>query len=703
MRGARPIASICVLLAAACASADEREPALTPAARQEHPLAQALRMNETLHDDTSVDVSTTANLPRVDRDSRLELSFDQEALQRLAAEALPAPVSVLAEPPELAAARRQIPQLLAVTEQYLSALAESEEEARRFRETGTGDLEELYAKLGRRGDLDLQILRAARAALMTLALDRDYSVEQDENGEWLDERTARFLREEQDRLLPDGEPVDLRVLADLLNRQAQALESQARRALEAAEAANKLGLRVRGQILKGGEQEDINLHFEGYDEFPEGRGVVQKDAAFGLTPEDTQVLSERLAMVSSVASFINGARADPARLRSELEARRKELEGLLRDSLEATAAALQRLWEDVSGEDLARRLQDFGAAPADAEQVQAAAAALAGLRARDPLRRFGELRSSLLGAADGDVLQGLLRALDAGAGAWQEFQSLLADVQAIADGVAAAARVATSADLSALGPAARAEAEALLQGLADDASVRAVQDALAQLRAVGARHLSLLGTAREYGFRGSLDPATAVHPRPLDEAGPTWTRLRNYPADTGDRVRIQVDLVPMGQAQEAQEVQLPSYSQDFRVDDFGLQDSLDASLIFVNRVNEPGGNIPPTQFEASPSATWSIHYRKRQGTSDADDWAAVWNFINPGVGLHVAALSFEQSNELGVGAHVSLFGDLLQIGYGYNLNVDSDNRYFYLGIGLVEALNVASFGLSSATGIGASE
>jgi hypothetical protein len=40
--------------------------------------------------------------------------------------------------------------------------------------------------------------------------------------------------------------------------------------------------------------------------------------------------------------------------------------------------------------------------------------------------------------------------------------------------------------------------------------------------------------------------------------------------------------------------------------------------------------------------------------------------------------------QIGVGAHLTLFHDLLQVGYGYNLNAEGDKEYFFLGIGLVQ-------------------
>jgi len=62
-----------------------------------------------------------------------------------------------------------------------------------------------------------------------------------------------------------------------------------------------------------------------------------------------------------------------------------------------------------------------------------------------------------------------------------------------------------------------------------------------------------------------------------------------------------------------------------------------------------------------------------------------WRFLDPGFGLNVAVLAFDdQTYQVGLGAHVTIFGDLLLGGYGYNLNARTKNWYVYVGIGLLE-------------------
>jgi hypothetical protein len=70
-----------------------------------------------------------------------------------------------------------------------------------------------------------------------------------------------------------------------------------------------------------------------------------------------------------------------------------------------------------------------------------------------------------------------------------------------------------------------------------------------------------------------------------------------------------------------------------------------------------------------------------------------WNtLLDPGVGLNLAALDFNHDDtpELGVGAVVSVFRDLVQVGYGYN--VPLGKRYAFFGL----RLPIPSFTLNGA-------
>lgn len=94
------------------------------------------------------------------------------------------------------------------------------------------------------------------------------------------------------------------------------------------------------------------------------------------------------------------------------------------------------------------------------------------------------------------------------------------------------------------------------------------------------------------------------------------------------------------------------------------------SLIFADPHKDTGLT---SRFQAAPSYSVLLKRGRR-------DWT-LWNeLLQPGIGLNIAALDFNRdgSLEVGVGLVLSMFRDYLQLGYGYNLNVDSG--YWFLGL-----------------------
>ena len=96
---------------------------------------------------------------------------------------------------------------------------------------------------------------------------------------------------------------------------------------------------------------------------------------------------------------------------------------------------------------------------------------------------------------------------------------------------------------------------------------------------------------------------------------------------------------------------------------------------------DPG---PPQKFLLSAQVSVVPARTRTQVTATLTD--AVGNgIVDKDVTLQI--LSGGGNFEIGLGAHVSLFDDLLSIGYGYNLLADNDHTYYYLGIGVLEAIN----------------
>jgi hypothetical protein len=178
-----------------------------------------------------------------------------------------------------------------------------------------------------------------------------------------------------------------------------------------------------------------------------------------------------------------------------------------------------------------------------------------------------------------------------------------------------------------------------------------------------------------------------VTPRGLDEIVNTELSIGGSPADRDDRVVLFVELL---RTEGTTDVVAAGHEQEIAVERIGLNGRVGAHVVFAKRHHEPGGGVPETNFEAAPAASWTLHLRARGDGF----FPSFWNTVDPGLGLNVAALQFENDGvEIGAGPHVTILGDLLQAGYAWNLNVDEDRGYFFVGIGLTELLNVASVGI----------
>jgi len=65
--------------------------------------------------------------------------------------------------------------------------------------------------------------------------------------------------------------------------------------------------------------------------------------------------------------------------------------------------------------------------------------------------------------------------------------------------------------------------------------------------------------------------------------------------------------------------------------------------------------------------------------------------LRPSAGVHTTTLHYKDSTnpQFGLGVSVHVFDDFLQIGYGFNVRGERDRRYWYFGVGLIQALRSA--------------
>jgi hypothetical protein len=204
---------------------------------------------------------------------------------------------------------------------------------------------------------------------------------------------------------------------------------------------------------------------------------------------------------------------------------------------------------------------------------------------------------------------------------------------------------------------------------------------------------SLIEMADGLDASGELPPVPAID---LDDIIPGTIDLNKTPADRGDELTIRAELFTTNEDGEEELMQWAE--QSFLIDRYGWTSDFSSHLVFVNRLGSGMTADPDTDFDPAPSASWNLRHRiRRKENEDSRD--KLYRFLDPGFGINTAAMDFEDENfQVGVGGHLSFFDNLLIFGYGYNLQADTDNDYFYLGIGVLEALDTVGSLFGAASG-----
>lgn len=148
--------------------------------------------------------------------------------------------------------------------------------------------------------------------------------------------------------------------------------------------------------------------------------------------------------------------------------------------------------------------------------------------------------------------------------------------------------------------------------------------------------------------------------------------LADTAAEPGDRLRIGYRLLiehpNLDGTVATQEAQA---SDVFGVRKFGLYTTFGAQLAFYDR-HDDGRSV----YQAAPGLSYNIHYRPSSAT--------FWDVVAPGVGLSVLAPSFESGTEMAIGAHVTLFNDLVQVGLARNISVAEKPEMAYFSLDLIQ-------------------
>lgn len=430
-----------------------------------------------------------------------------------------------------------------------------------------------------------------------------------------------------------------------------------------------LSWRVEAALDKGGGQ--AQLHVENYDKLKSG-AVRRFDKMSPATPE---VVAQQFEKAKALSKQIEELGRDADALNTvvlqQLTARFRELSDTALGDVATTATELQSWAREVRprprprvasfADGLQRALKPVQDLPGACELMHELAN---GTRTLDK-----NLIASL------PELQGCVRAVNAVLTI--DVGSLQSQVEALAGRGIKGAKVATA------------------RVLATIKRLRIAHDALTDASASWRRATEFIGSQqrRLASDNWSSKNLTDRRAGELIDGRIELTRSKRAPDDL---LHVRASVVHDGEITET------PVTRTFRVVSVGMRLDIGPALLFLDPLGGDANDVGIESFRTTPAVSAVLHYRAWRGDG-AHRGSRVWNFIDPGIGIHVAypdlgvternaagdLVSTDPTTEIGVGGVLNLFGDLIQVGMGYDLQVR--RPYWFLGVGLK---NLTDFGLS---------
>lgn len=445
----------------------------------------------------------------------------------------------------------------------------------------------------------------------------------------------------------------------------------------------RVSLLMGASLVRGANPSPV--HLPGYDTYEAGLPRVVPKVSFELTPEEADRLSQELEFNQSLATRIRGIQEDKEELDRVLSESASELRAQV-ESVTSTAGALVASLDGALAavESDARLLTDATLAGARARAAEAAEAAgrvgralreivqtaegigdfAAAPAARPDLLVVGILGSITSARTDlGEAVDELRSAIDGLGGSVRAYGEA---IRALADRTAE--ETLTTLD--------RTFGELLTQLTGIGPSIEAKVGSLALLAEELSRVDLRAGSVAE-GVERRLVDDPEVRRRDLRVAPATELSLLTVDRQEGDYLRLQANVL------DGEEV-IEEGIRTFQVSRFGWYSEVTTGLVFVSTEDDAyaslGRSVPTAQ------SAFLFRHRAREGS---------WTILNGvGLGFHSVALDFEDSSsiELGLGASVHIFDNVLQLGVGKNLHASEQPTYWFFGLGVLDLLNRARGG-----------
>lgn len=482
-------------------------------------------------------------------------------------------------------------------------------------------------------------------------------------------------RDEANRLLALGPSVGYREATSLLSRESTDVQRELDQVLE---KLGRVRWRMQATLITSRGPEPV--HLDGYDSMASGAPKIIEKLA---VPKD---LSAKLKEARQAADELRDLETTRRRIEEVAEKRAGELRDRLSgiaDDLDAVSKVLDRA-QKAPWTTLKQGREPLAAMRALADRVRAVV---------EPCRAGFEQVASLRKAPS---IQSVWAVADPESAIRRCMQQLVEEAPKVRDeavdvvGKAKAMRASAASD-ALLTKALTDQARADLDEVIARAERTTLREAVAWWQSLsGAFNSAAKLRGAEFGSPEQLTD------RSYRSIADTTIDLVRTPRQQGDLVYHRSAIVVDG-SETTQWSSAP-----LRVVATGWHIDVSASVVFVRALEQQAGD---SSYPAAPAATGAIHYRVPRAAG-ANRSGSFWNFLDPGLGLHLAYLDLgpkeesgatsapsDPATELGVGVTVQLFGDVLQGGLAYDLQVE--RPYYFLGVGVQ---TLTAFGLTVPAG-----
>lgn len=487
------------------------------------------------------------------------------------------------------------------------------------------------------------------------------------------EPTSREIR----RALRDAFPMNQGRTDDWIGAELRKVDQLAAERAAAVRARAQLSVRLGAFRVRPGT-EPVALHLPGYDNIPAGELRPFQRISFEISPADQAKLAEEMKFNAEVIAKIQAIRT-----------KAQENGDLLKEIVTEAKGFVDALQQGLQGarEDLEADLEGLTEITPELANLRTAAAALT------------QAIEKLEGSVDSlEAAFAVPSATDANRPDLLLLQIMgqlrpLQDGRPLRDVVDQARAVRESAERL------RSQVAALTGTTAAVTTLRqnlgeTIQEVVAAASNEAGPLLSLVGSLLPHLGKieetaenlGEILKTEMGDPRRFDVGGDrlqaTDLEIVRSDPEPGDTIELVAEVrrpAPPGAASQ-DGVLVHEERRSIRVDVYEWSSGVATGIGMIKAEKTDLAN-----FEPGAIAVWRISYQPRPDTAGA---VRRLGALRPGFGIHVSTLDFDEQDsvEFGAGVAIHLFKDLLQVGYGWNLNAEQDRAYWYLGLGLFDLL-----------------